>query len=219
MKEAAFIAGGTAGRVLNAPKGMAVLRKTLYVADIDTIRAYSLPEGREKGSLRLKEMRAQFLNDVAVMGDKVYVTDTFGKRVFEADPGLRAAKVLAELKEQPNGIAACPDNKALLVVTWGPGKILRLDTNGAVSTYFDGAAHQLADLDGIVIDKTGAVIFSSFTRGAIYRLTPTKELAVIASDLTSPADIGIDARGRILIPLMDANKAAVLTFETKAVKP
>jgi sugar lactone lactonase YvrE len=210
LKELKFIAGGTPGYPLNGPKGMAVLEKTLYVADIDTVRAYALPEGKPAGALSMVRMGVKFLNDVAVMDGKVYVTDTFDQKLYEVEPSLAGARLVCELEYQPNGIAAVPGAKELLVVTWGPGKLLRVDPAGTVSLHFDGEEEGLKDLDGVVFEKGDSIIFSSFTQGKIYRLNERKELATIASGMTSPADIGIDATGRLLVPFMQKNAAAVM---------
>src|SRR5882672_6194230 len=61
-----FIEGGRAGVTLNAPKGMAVLGDTLWVADIDVARAFNARTGALLDSVKLDS--AVFLNDVAVAG-------------------------------------------------------------------------------------------------------------------------------------------------------
>lgn len=215
VKDARFIAGGAKGLTLNAPKGMAILDNTLYVADIDSVRAYSLPDGKEKRSLRLAPLKVEFLNDIAVLGGMLYVTDTFAKKVCLVDPALKVSRIVCTMEDQPNGIAAVPGKQELLIATWGPGKLLRLDAKGALTTYFDGSTRGLKNLDGIVVDKAGTIYLSSFTQGKIYRLTPAMKLSEVASGLTTPADIGIDAKGRLLVPFMQVHRAAVMTLPGK----
>lgn len=215
VRELKFIAGGgSRGQTLNGPKGMAVLRKTLYVADINTIRAYSLPGGGHKGAFVMTRMQVKFLNDITVMNDKLYVTDTFGQKIYEVDPGLTSARLVISMKGQPNGIVTVPGEKKLLVATWGPGKLITYTPrkNGTFerTLLFDGTEKGVKDLDGVVFDKAGNIYVSSWTQGKIYRLTPKKAWSTIASGVTSPADIGIDARGRLLMPFMNADTAAVM---------
>ncbi len=84
-----------------------------------------------------------------------------------------------------------------------------MDPDGTVQTFFDGTGDGLKDLDGVVFEKDGGILFSSFTEGKIYRLGEGKTLSTVADDLTTPADIGIDEKGRLLVPCFSAGKAEV----------
>ena len=59
---------------LDAPKGMALLGDTLYVADITTVRMFDRKSGAAKGEVAIKG--ATFLNDLAAGTDAVYVSDS-----------------------------------------------------------------------------------------------------------------------------------------------
>ena len=48
-----FIQGGTDGITLNAPKGMAVVDQTLYVADLDQLRAFDMVSGKPIASISM----------------------------------------------------------------------------------------------------------------------------------------------------------------------
>jgi sugar lactone lactonase YvrE len=72
-----FINGTDADVTLHAPKGMALAGDTLWVADIDALRGFSVTTGRPVGEVSLASLGATFLNDVAVGGEgEVYVTDS-----------------------------------------------------------------------------------------------------------------------------------------------
>src|SRR6266571_390991 len=72
-----FIEGGRAGVTLNAPKGLAVTGDTLWVTDIDRIRAFSARTGAPLDSVRLDTAGAVFLNDIAIATTgAIYITDT-----------------------------------------------------------------------------------------------------------------------------------------------
>ncbi|HEY5219027.1 MAG TPA: hypothetical protein VIJ16_04420, partial [Gemmatimonadaceae bacterium] len=72
-----LVRGGKNGVTLNAPKGLALAGDTLWVADIDAMRAFNKHDGALLQSIDLTPLHATFLNDVAVGGDgAVYVTDT-----------------------------------------------------------------------------------------------------------------------------------------------
>src|SRR6266436_770250 len=72
-----FIEGGRAGVTLNAPKGLAVLGDTLWVADIDVIRAFNARTGTPLDSVKFDSAGAVFLNDIAIATTgAIYITDT-----------------------------------------------------------------------------------------------------------------------------------------------
>ena len=213
VKKLKFVEGKPFKVTLNGPKGLAAYRGTLYVADINAVRAFDIATGKEKGSFSLVHMDVRFLNDLTVHNGKIYVTDTAKRKVFELDPALNGARLVCIMRYPPNGIIGVPGKKELMIVSWGPGKVVRLDPKtGKYERYFDGEPKGLKNLDGVVFDKKGNLIFSSFTAGKIYRLTPEKKLSVVAEGLTSPADIGIDKQGRLLVPSMQSNSASVLTI-------
>ena len=58
---------------LNAPKGMAIAKGKLYVSDIDELVVIDLSSGEISKQYRGK--RAMFLNDIAIKGNSVYVSD------------------------------------------------------------------------------------------------------------------------------------------------
>ena len=69
-----FIAGGRNKATLNAPKGLALVGDTLWVADIDAVRGFNRKSGAVVANIRVPG--AKFLNDIAVGPDGIYVTDT-----------------------------------------------------------------------------------------------------------------------------------------------
>src|SRR6266550_2761375 len=72
-----FIEGGRSGVTLNAPKGLALLGDTLWVTDIDRIRAFNARTGTPLDSVRLDSAGAVFLNDIAIATTgAIYITDT-----------------------------------------------------------------------------------------------------------------------------------------------
>src|SRR5437870_11312124 len=72
-----FIEGGHNGVTLNAPKGLAIRGDTLWVADIDAIRAFDAKTGAARDSVSLASLGAVFLNDIAIaQTGALYITDT-----------------------------------------------------------------------------------------------------------------------------------------------
>lgn len=205
--KAKLVAGGENGVTLNAPKGMALVKGILYVADIDTVRLFDRKTGAPKGEAPVKG--ATFLNDLSAGPDgKVYFTDSGLSPKFEAtgtdalyvlEPGKKP-KVKALLKSKdlphPNGILATKDT--LYVNFFGAGEVRSYDLKGKPK----GEAMKLpaGGLDGLVM--VGDEFFvSSWDGKAVYRGKPGGEFTAVVSDVTAPADIGFDTkRSRILIP-------------------
>src|SRR5450432_1876738 len=64
-----LVAGGRGGVTLNAPKGLALIGDTLWVADIDAVRAFNVHTGAAVATVDLSPFHALFLNDICVGGD------------------------------------------------------------------------------------------------------------------------------------------------------
>lgn len=136
-----WIDGGKNGVILNAPKGMAIAGDTLWVSDIDAMRAFNVRTGIPITSIDLAPLGAVFLNDVVIGGDgAVYVTDTQMKpeptgnmthagvdRVFRVAAGKQPAIALQTDKlQRPNGIAWDKNANRFIIVPFGRVDVYRL---------------------------------------------------------------------------------------------
>jgi sugar lactone lactonase YvrE len=213
-----FLAGGQGGVVLHAPKGLAIVGDTLWVADIDAMRGFNR---RTCAGVATVEFGAQakFLNDVAVGPDgTVYVTDTGAgmddkgnfthpgpDRVF-ALTGRQITVVLeGDWLTKPNGITWDPSNGRFVlapfggpaITAWRPGE-KTVDTLGTGPGGFDG------------VEVLGGEIYvTSWADSTLYALG-AGGLRKVATGLNSPADIGLDpTRDLIAIPLFLENRVEV----------
>lgn len=201
-----WIEGGKGKVKLDAPKGMAVVKGVLYVADITAVRMFDMKTGAPKGDVKIDG--STFLNDVAAGADgKVYVSDTGvkgGEKGFEPT-GTDAvyviekgkAKPLAKSKELggPNGVLST--DKGVVVVTFGSGEVYRLDDKGAKQ---DASKPPKGALDGVV-PLGDSLLVSSWEGSAIYKGKLGGTFETVLTDQNSPADIGYDTkRGRVLVP-------------------
>jgi hypothetical protein len=214
-----WIDGKKEGVTLNAPKGAAIIGDNLFVADINQIQVFNLPDGQQKKSITITG--STFLNGITPdeSGDYVYVTDS-GFSTGLKSPGTDAIyKVWANgqyetvVKDKdlggPNGIWA--DNGRLVVVTFGSGQILNVDYFGKQSVLPTPPNN---DLDGLVKLEDGRFLISSWGGSAIYALNTDHTFSVLADSLDSPADLGVDTkRNRLLIPLFKQNKVVILPLE------
>lgn len=216
--KAKWIEGGKNKVTLNGPKGMAIVKDVLYVADLDTVRMFDVKSGAPKGEIKLDG--ATFANDVTAGADgKVYVSDSGMK--FEAEiksTGSDAiyviengkAKVLAKSTElgKPNGVFI--DGKNLFVVTAGANELYKLDDKGKRT---DVTKLPKGGLDGLV--KVGDdFLVSSWEGQAVYKGKLGGTFEPVLEQLKAPADIGWDKkRNRVLVPRFMEN--AVEAYEVK----
>ncbi len=212
-----WIDGTTAEVTLHAPKGMAVHGDTLWVTDIDTVRAFHRTTGAPLGARGVEG--ATFLNDLATADDgTLYVTEMGVDASFQ--PNGRAAILRMESNgaapvasgdalSSPNGIVVVDD--AIVVVPFGSAVVMRVPLDGSAPDTI--ATLQGGQLDGIVRSRAGELFVSSWESSSVYRIDPDGNVSVFADSLQSPADIGYDSRrNRVLVPLFNANRVEVRTI-------
>jgi sugar lactone lactonase YvrE len=214
--EVRWIEGGKKGVKLDAPKGMAAVGDTLYVADLTRVRMFDLASGKPKGEVALPG--ATFANDVAAAPDgKIYVSDSGIKiddkgvtptktdAVYVIEKGKAKTLATGDDLGHPNGLLWVSDKEGktpadgkLWVVSFGSGELYSLDKAGK-----KGDAQKLpkGSLDGIVAVSDGLLV-SSWEGQAVYRGRPGGAFDVVVPGVKAPADIGYDTkRGRVLVPL------------------
>jgi DNA-binding beta-propeller fold protein YncE len=213
-----WIDGQAEGVELHAPKGMAILGDTLYVADIDCVRMFVRTTGAPAGAVCIDG--ATFLNDVAVdANDVLHVTDTgfrAGDEGFEpsgsqaihrfAPDGSHAEVATGEALGHPNGITFGP--RGAFVVTFGSGEIYVLETDGSRTPVLP--ASEGRQLDGVVFTEDGGFLFSSWGDQAVHHVDAAGTVTRVLENVEAPADIGYDAtRNRVLVPLFMANTVVI----------
>ncbi|MGH7612471.1 MAG: SMP-30/gluconolactonase/LRE family protein [Gemmatimonadales bacterium] len=215
-----FIEGGKPGVALNAPKGMALSGDTLWVTDIDAVRAFDKKTGVPVMSVDLRRQGAIFLNDVAVGPDgALYVTDTaigFDEQGNMTHPGMdrifrigerHRVSVAAEgdTLQRPNGITWDEVGKRFIVAPFGGPSVFAWKQGNVAPTVI---ARGPAGFDGVEMVQ-GRLLVSSWTDSTVSAYESGSQVRVI-SGVASPADFGYDAkRNRILIPLFTANRMEI----------
>jgi sugar lactone lactonase YvrE len=209
---------GGGGRVtLNAPKGMAIVGDTLWVADIDVLRGFNKRTGRRVAQIELRGFGASFLNDVAVGGDgALYVTDTgirFDERgamspagtgrVYQIVSTPRRRRAVTELARgdtlaRPNGITWDPRDGKLIIVPFGGRELQAWRPGDTAPTVIGSGPGQY---DGVEVLSDGRVLVSSWADSAVHVLQDDRTLIPLVTGVSAPADFGIDTkRGVLALP-------------------
>jgi sugar lactone lactonase YvrE len=216
-----FIEGGRAGVTLNAPKGLALLGDTLWVTDIDIVRAFNSRTGAPLDSVKPDSGRAVFLNDIVIASTgAIYITDTGIRfddvgnvlhpgpdRVFRIGPDRKVTvAVRGDSLGWPNGITVDPVGKRFIIVSFGPAKSVLAWKPGDRAPRV--VAKGVGGFDGVEMIG-GKIVVSSWTDSSITRFDSTRATKII-SGVPSPADIGYDAkRNRVLIPILTGNRIEI----------
>ena len=213
-----FIQAGRNGVRLDAPKGMAIAGDTLWVADIDALRAFDKRTGRPIATVSLAG-KAKFLNDVAVGPDGIYVTDTgieakkdgsFGHpgpdRIFRIDPRHKASIALeSDSLQGPNGITWDAAGGRFIVVPFFGATLRGWAPGGQPVAIGTGPGQQ----DGVEPIAGGRFLVTSWADSSLFVLDQGRTTRVIGG-LPSPADIGWDpGRRHVAVPELLENRVEI----------
>jgi sugar lactone lactonase YvrE len=213
-----WIDGAKEGFTLNAPKGMAISGRTLFVADLNYVRMFDCEATVSTGNLKIQG--STFLNDIALgLDGELYVSDSGFKggekgfvpsgtdAVYRISPNGKAARVLAKNEElgRPNGLLVQEDG--VWVVSFGSGEIYMLDKKGKRSRVHKS---EKGKLDGLMKAADGELIFSSWDAKAIYKGPAGGPYKVVVANVEAPAGIGYDfIRKQVLIPLFKSHAVEI----------
>ena len=219
----AFIEGGKNGVTLNAPKGMAIKGDTLWVADIDAVRAFNKRTGAPIASIDLRPFKATFLNDIAIGGDgDVYVTDTgisFDAKGQISHPGVnRIFKIVGKTTTEaakgdsianPNGITWDAANNRFLIATFAGNDVLAWTPGGAPTHVAAGPGQY----DGIEVLSDGRILVSSWADSSVH-VIQNGRMTKLVTGVPAPADIGFDTKRNVVaVPEFTENKAVFFKLQ------
>jgi hypothetical protein len=210
-----WIDGSRRETELNAPKGLALLGDTLYVADLDTVRAFDRTTGAAKKSIPIPG--ALFLNDIAAASDRLFVSDTAVKEgfkpagtaaIYEVRPDGTVKPILrGNDLAGPNGLATRGDE--LWAVTFGDAELFRVNATGKQP----GTKLPKGQLDGLVVLPDGNFLVTSWQASGIYAGRPGEAFTLVLSGVPSPADIGFDRkRSRLLVPMLQKDRVEIFDW-------
>lgn len=205
---------------LNAPKGLALHGRTLYVADIDELVAIDIDHGQI--SNRYKVADAKFMNDVTADDTgNVYVSDMVLNRIYRLSNGQIETWIESDELENPNGLHFTEDD--IILGAWGkmtdgfatevPGHLKRISiTTKNISSIGDGSP--VGNLDGVEgNDETGFYV-TDWLSGGLFHIDAKGNNTKLLELSQGSADLGYIAdKSLILIPMMNDNK--LLAYKIK----
>lgn len=203
---------------LHGPKGLAIAGNHLYVADLQEVHIFSLPEGNHLRTIPIEG--ASVLNGASpASDDSIIVSDTgYAKSEDGIAPSGTDAlyrvwqdgryELIAqdESMGNPNGVYYVSDTE-ILVVTFGSGELFRMNMNGERENL---SKPPLGTLDGVEKLADGRILVSSWEGDAIYALDIDGNYSTLVSSVKDVADLGFDSRrNRLLMPLTNSNQIAI----------
>ena len=208
---------GKAGVVLDAPKGMTIHGDTLWICDIDKMRALNRRTGLPIATLDLASKGAVLLNDVTIGGDgAMYITDTGilmtpkgvihpgGDKIFRVAAGEVSVIASGQILGRPNGIVWDKDGNRLVVASFDTFKseLYTVDLTGTRRRLGIGKGR----FDGVEPLGNGRYMVASWNDSSV-RLIGNGAGGRIADKVMQPADIGYDTRrNRLAIPVGPLNQ-------------
>ena len=180
-------------QTLNKPKGIWIQGNRLWVTDIDSVWAFDL---KTKQGKKLDLPDVTFANDVAVMGNALYVSDNRSDQLVRVEPAdflesKAAPKITVLFKEKsvnPNGVY--PGRRGALLMVGFKGK----DEPRGIYSMTPGKEPELLSdkigmLDGLYMMGNGDLLATDWNSGSLFQWNKTMGMKQLATGFKGPADL------------------------------
>ena len=189
---------------LNAPKGQAISKGNLYVADIDELVEINIKESKIIN--RYKVENAKFLNDVTASDDgTIYFSDMQDQKIYSFANGKVSLWLDDKILENVNGLWA-EKNKLFI----GNARILEADMKTkAIKTLVENCN----GIDGLERLPDGNFIYSNW-EGRIYITKGSESIKLIdTAGKQNTADIDfVPEKNLVLVPTFSGNSVEAYTL-------
>ncbi len=196
---------------LSAPKGMGLSGDTLYVTDVNELVLIDVRDGTVLSKIPLEG--TPFLNDIAVSGRTVYITDSRNQRLMRYLPGGQLTLWLeADTLAGINGIFA--EGNYLFVGT--PRGVMRIDT---ATKMLERVALSTAGIDGLSPWGGGYLVsdWAGETRFLKADMAPFTLLNTTADTIQSADFSFIPREEMLIIPTFFDNRVRAYALKGKPV--
>jgi DNA-binding beta-propeller fold protein YncE len=205
---------------LNAPTGMALSDRTLYVADVDELIEINAASGEIVKRYGAKG--AVFLNDVAVGEDgTVYASDTPMNTIWRLKDGAFEPWMANDALNGPNGLL--PQGDKLIVASFGklPGEGQKQELGGLLVVNLEdqsvsklGGGEPIGNLDGLQLLQPGVYLVTDWAAGVLYRVDAKGKADRLIKLSKGSADlIYLADKKTVLIPIMLNNSLVAYALE------
>jgi sugar lactone lactonase YvrE len=219
-----FIQGGRDGVTLNGPMGSRIKGDTLWVLDIDVLRAFDARTGKALVTIGFAPLHPLLLNDLAIgPHDDFYITDTGVRpdsagelqhtgpdRIYHVGRDRKPTIALESAAlTAPDGIDWDPSHSRLLLAPIG-GTAIQSWVPGASAPVI--VAPGKGRFDGIEVERDGTVLITSWADSSVESVEGDKLVRRIGG-FGSPADVTYDAaRHRVGVVLLQQNRFELWTL-------
>lgn len=199
-----FIAGGTGGATLHSPRGMTITGDTLWMVDVDAVRAFNRRTGAPLATVNFSAYKLGFLNDITAGPDGLYVTDTGTDHIYRITAGKATVALRDPTLGNPNGITWDATGRRFVVVPWAGDSVIRAWTAGGKTLVAIGRTGG-TKMDGVEILSGDRLLVASQSDSSLHLLTGSASRPIIRTG-GAPADIAVDTkRNRVAVPFVDRN--------------
>jgi hypothetical protein len=207
VEQLKFVAGGTGGATLNAPRGMFIVGDTLWVVDADAVRGFNRRTGAPLVTANFSAYKLGFLNDIAAGPDGEYVTDTGTNQIYRIAGGRVSVALSDSALGGPNGITWDAQGRRFIVVPWD-ASVIKAWVPGS-KTLTDIGRSGAKNFDGVEILSGDRVLVSSQSDSSLHVFAGGADRAIIRTG-GAPADIAVDTkRNRVAVPFVDRNMVEI----------
>jgi sugar lactone lactonase YvrE len=214
-----FIQGGRAGVTLNAPMGSRTRGDTLWVLDVDALRAFDTRSGAPLTTVDLAPAGALFLNDLAFgPTGEIYVSDmrlrvsrggnmtpTGPGRIYRIGPDRKVSVALESARlSSPDGLGWDPAGRRLIIAPFeGPNVLAWRPGESVPRTVAQGKGR----FDGVEVEPDGSILISAWNDSSVATLEGGKLVRRLGPLRMTPADVSMDTRrGRVGIVSLEVNR-------------
>lgn len=199
---------------LNSPKGMCIIGDTLFVTDVTSIKKINLNTKAVFGQIEIPG--SQFLNDIANVNNKLFVSDNVASKIFIFSIDLQQLTTLTDTSiRNPNGLLYDYFNSRILFCSYRANSPIQvIDPSTNVVTKLSDT--DLSNLDGLTMDPGGNVYVSSWTTNKVYVFTVIccGTYQEISSWHNGPADIFFaNSKNILTVPNMNANTVDFINMQ------
>lgn len=198
---------------LNAPKGLVIMGRKLYAADIDELVQIAIGD---RTVVKYPAPGAKFLNDAAAdYFGHVYVSDMLSDSIWRLANGKFSLWVKNPLLASPNGVFA--EKTRLVVGSWGvmtgpgfqtsvPGHLVTVSlADGKVAPLGDGSP--VGNIDGVEADGKGNYFVTDWVAGRLLLVSPTGASLRVLDVGQGSADLTYLRPSKILVvPVMKEDR-------------